>query len=158
MKLTERDELRLTGVHPNLVRVVRRAAALANDTNEFFVLEGVRTREQMLTNWGKGRTEADCRAAGVPVQYAKPNERKVTWLRNPLKSKHALQSDGFGHAVDVAPLPLDWNDLKAFDRVGFLMLRAAQIEGVSIRWGADWNRNGRLREKGETDSPHFELG
>ncbi len=157
MNLTARDNQRLQGVHPNLVRVVRRAATLATADNDFFVIEGVRSKEQMWVNWGRGRTVAELRAAGVPTQHARPTERKVTWLRNPLGSKHAIQTDGFGHAVDVAPLPLDWNDLRAFDRVGSLMLRAAQIESVSIRWGADWDRDGRLRERGETDSPHFEL-
>jgi peptidoglycan L-alanyl-D-glutamate endopeptidase CwlK len=29
---------------------------------------------------------------------------------------------------------------------------------VPLRWGADWNRNGNPRERGESDSPHFELG
>ena len=35
------------------------------------------------------------------------------------------------------------------------MFQAAKQLGVSIRWGADWNSNGRPREKGETDSPHL---
>jgi peptidoglycan L-alanyl-D-glutamate endopeptidase CwlK len=37
------------------------------------------------------------------------------------------------------------------------MFNAAKELNVDIRWGADWNQNGKKREKGETDSPHFEL-
>jgi peptidoglycan L-alanyl-D-glutamate endopeptidase CwlK len=37
------------------------------------------------------------------------------------------------------------------------MLAAAKELGIGIRWGADWDSDGKPREKGETDSPHFEL-
>ena len=42
MALSERDITRLKGVHPHLIRVVARAAGMA----EFFVIEGVRTIEK----------------------------------------------------------------------------------------------------------------
>jgi peptidoglycan L-alanyl-D-glutamate endopeptidase CwlK len=148
---------RLEGVHPDLVRVVKRAAIMAEKRDDFSVLEGVRTREQCYTNWGKGRTAAQCKAASVPVDFAKPREAKVTWLANPLSSKHFPRGDGYSHAVDLAPFPLDWNDLARFDRIAVLMFAAAKAEGVAIRWGADWDRDGKPRERGETDSPHFEL-
>ncbi len=35
--------------------------------------------------------------------------------------------------------------------------RAFAIDSSVYWWGADWNSNGRPREKGETDSPHFEI-
>ncbi|MEH3046518.1 M15 family peptidase [Sphingomonas adhaesiva] len=155
--LGQRSLARLDGVHPDLVRVVKRAAAMAETRDDFTVLEGVRSREQCWANWGKGRTPAQCRAVGVPTVYAQPAAAKVTWLGNPLASKHAVQKTGFGHAVDLAPFPIDWNDLTRFDRVAALMLAAAKAEGMPIRWGADWDRDGKPRERGETDSPHFEL-
>jgi peptidoglycan L-alanyl-D-glutamate endopeptidase CwlK len=37
------------------------------------------------------------------------------------------------------------------------MFAAAKELGVPIRWGADWERDGKPRERGVTDSPHFEL-
>ncbi len=37
------------------------------------------------------------------------------------------------------------------------MFAAAKELGVKIRWGADWDQDGVPREKGESDSPHFEL-
>jgi peptidoglycan L-alanyl-D-glutamate endopeptidase CwlK len=147
----------LKGVHPDIVRVVTRAALMATADLDFKVIEGVRTDQQCYINYGKGRTAAQCAAKGVPAVHAAPGLPKVTWLSDPLNSKHRKQKDGFGHAVDLIPYPVDWNNLKRFDALAKLVLEAAKLEKVSLRWGADWNQNGRPREKGETDSPHFEL-
>ena len=92
-----------------------------------------------------------------PTKYAKPAEPKVTWLNNPLASKHCLQADGTGHAVDLVPWPIDWGTLSKFDEIARAMMQAAKTLNVSIRWGADWDRDGKPRERGETDSPHFEI-
>ncbi len=124
---------RLEGVLPDLVRVIKRAAEIAESEDDFTVIQGVRTKEQMWENWGKGRTAAQCAAKGVPTKYAKPADRKVTWLNNPLMSNHRVHPDGFGHAVDCAPFPIDWDDLKRFERMQALFKRAAEIEGVNIR-------------------------
>ena len=62
-----------------------------------------------------------------------------------------------GQAVDIVPYPVDWEDLSKFDATAKAMFAAAKELGVSIRWGADWDNDGKLREQGEYDSPHFEL-
>ena len=141
---------RLNGVDANLVKVVQRAIEIT--PQDFMVVEGVRTKEQCYIDYGKGRTVAQCTAKGVPAQYAQPKLAKVTWLNNPLSSKHVT-----GKAVDLVPYPVDWNDLTKFDQVAKAMFAAADELGVSIRWGADWDNDGNYREKGEYDSPHFEL-
>ena len=28
---------------------------------------------------------------------------------------------------------------------------------TTMRWGADWDNDGKPRERGESDSPHFEI-
>ncbi|MCP5385937.1 MAG: M15 family metallopeptidase [Novosphingobium sp.] len=138
--LGQRSLARLDGVHPKLVRVIMRAAAMARPDEDFTVLEGVRTLERQKALYAQGRT-----APG----------KIVTWT---LKSNHFRNPrTGFGHAVDLAPFPIDWNDSVRFDRLAGLMFRAASIEGVKIRWGADWDQDGKPRERGESDSPHFEL-
>ena len=138
--LGQRSLSRLDGVHPDLVRVVKRAAEIAAPINDFTVLEGVRTLARQKELYAQGRT--------------KPGP-KVTWTLN---SNHFVNSvTGFGHAVDLAPFPIDWNNSARFDRLATIMFAAAEKEGVRIRWGKDWNMNGRPGEKGETDSPHFEL-
>ena len=155
--LGSRSLLRLQGVHPNLVRVVHRAAAMAVPADDFTVLEGVRSREQMMVNFGKGRIAAQVEAKGIPASYARPGEAKVTWLTNPFNSSHRKQADGYSHAVDLAPFPIDWKDNARFERLALLMFRAAAVEKVLIRWGRDWDMDGRYMERGETDGPHFEL-
>ena len=141
---------RLNGVYANLVKVVQRAIEIT--PQDFMVVEGVRSKEQCYINYGKGRTVAQCTAKGVPAKYAQPKLAKVTWLNNPLSSKHVS-----GKAVDLVPYPVNWNDLTKFDQVAKAMFAAAKELGVSIRWGADWDNDGNYREKGEYDSPHFEL-
>ena len=148
--LSQKSLDRLNGVDERLQRVVKRAIQLTKQ--DFMVLEGVRTREQCMINYGKGRTAAQCVAKGVPAQYANPNATKVTWLNNPFASKHC-----YGKAVDLVPYPVDWNDLKKFDAIAQAMLQAAKELGISIRWGADWDGDGKPRERGESDSPHFEI-
>jgi len=146
---------RLVGVHPDLVRVIERA--IQTTPVDFKVIEGVRSDDQAWINWGKGRSAEACVAAKVPARYAQPSIAKVTWLRDPLATKHRRQADGFGHAVDLLPAPYDWKAPGPFDSVARAVLEAAGELGVGLRWGADWDRDGRPRERGESDSPHFEL-
>ena len=149
-QLSKRSLSRLAGVDDKLVAVVKRAIEISQV--DFMVLEGVRSKEQCMINYGKGRTAAQVQAKGITARYAKPSAAKVTWLNDPFASKHVT-----GKAVDLVPYPVDWNDLKKFDLIAQAMLQAAKELGVTIRWGADWNANGKPRERGESDSPHFEI-
>lgn len=127
----------LAGVHPRLIRVVERAIQIS--PVDFKVIEGVRTPERQKALYAQGRTKPG------PV---------VTWT---LKSNHFKQADGFGHAVDLLPAPYDWKDLQPFNQMATAMIAASRELDIPIRWGADWDADGKPREKGETDSPHFEL-
>lgn len=156
------SEARMQGLHPNLVKVLRRALMLS--AQDFTIIEGVRTDEQCYINFGKGRTVAECLAGGCPALYAQPSAPKVTWLGHALSSNHRKKADGFGHAVDIYPYPVSLvlNKLPheyepLFDELAGSMFEAAKELGVPIRWGADWNMNKIPRERGETDNPHFEL-
>jgi len=144
--LSQRSLNALKGVHPSLVRVVKRAILITGQ--DFLVVQGVRTKEQMWENYGKGRTVTQCAIKGVPAIYAKPSLAKVTWLSNPLLSNHRVHADGYGHAVDLCPFPVDWNDRRKFHVIASAMKQAALAEGVKITWGGDW---------GTPDLPHFEL-
>ena len=140
-KLSERSLKSLEGVNPNLVKVVERAIELTEQ--DFLVLEGVRSKEQCYINYGKGRTAAQCSAKGVPTKYAQPSLSKVTWLNNPLASKHVT-----GNAVDLVPSPVDWNTISKFTTISKAMKQAAKELGVDLEWGGDWTKK---------DYPHFEL-
>ena len=52
-------------------------------------------------------------------------------------------------AVDVAPLPLDWNNVGAFLKMVQLIKVIANKQGVKIRCGADFEKF--------KDYPHVEL-
>ena len=67
---------KLNGVHPDLVKVIKRAIELTSQ--DFSVNEGLRTleRQKRLVAAGASRT---------------------------LNSKHLKQSDGYGHASDLIP-------------------------------------------------------
>lgn len=133
---------RLEGVHPSLLNVVKRAIEIT--TQDFLVVEGVRSKEQCYINYGKGRTVEQCLSKGVPAKYAQPKLAKVTWLNNPLSSKHVT-----GKAVDLVPYPVDWKDLKKFKKISDAMQQAAKEMEVTLEWGGDWKKS--------KDYPHFEL-
>lgn len=160
---SNRSRNNLKGVHPHLIAIAERAIAITNQ--DFMVIHGVRSREECMINYGKGRTADQCAAKGIPASYARPNEAKVTWLKNPFNSKHCKQADGYGHAIDIVPYPVDWTDLSKFDAISKAMFDAEKqliAEGkipahTNLRWGADWDQDGKPRERGESDSPHFEI-
>lgn len=139
--LGERSRKNLEGVHPKLIDVVERAIELT--TVDFFVNEGVRSPERQKELYAQGRT--------------KPGP-KVTWTLNSNHFKNPRT--GFGHAVDIYPFPYDpdHKDIAKQQRaVAAIMFKAAGELDIPIRWGADWDMDGNYGERGEGDSPHFEL-
>lgn len=113
MTLTARDEERLKGVHPDLVRVVRRAAT--NTPLRFAVLEGPRTvaRQKQLVAQGASKT---------------------------MNSRHIPGADGLAKAVDIAPLlngKVSW-DWPLYYRLADAVKAAAKAENIPIEWGGDW--------------------
>lgn len=135
---SERSLNNLKGVHPKLVAVVKRALEIS--PIDFTVLEGVRSQARQDELWAQGRTK--------PGQV-------VTWVQT--SGTHGIQADGYGHAVDIAPYPIDWNDLKRFDQLANTMFIAAKELNVTLRWGGNWDMDTVIHERGESDSPHFEL-
>lgn len=140
-KLSERSLKSLEGVDPKLVKIVKRAIELTEQ--DFIVIEGLRTREQMMINYGKGRTVAQLAVHGIPASYAKPKEAKVTWLNNPFASNHAK-----GKAVDIVPNPVDWNNISKFKKINEVMQASAKEFGIKLSYGGDWTKK---------DYPHWEL-
>jgi len=116
-KLGTRSLQNLSGVHPDLVAVVKRAIQITEQ--DFTVIEGVRNIERQRELYRKGASKT-------------------------LNSRHLT-----GHAVDMVPWPIDWNDLDRFEVVSEAMKAAAEELNIPIVWGGDW--------KSFYDGPHFEL-
>lgn len=146
-ELSQRSLDRLDGVDERLVRVVCRAIQLSD--TDFGVIEGVRTVEKQKELVEKGASQT-------------------------MKSKHI---DGL--AVDLMAYVGGrgcW-EINVYDNIADAMKKAAEEEGVQIRWGAAWHINdireweGTMEEamndyidtrrsEGKRpfiDGPHFEL-
>lgn len=111
MKLTPKDREKLKGVHPDLVRVVERAAAITDCP--FIVLEGKRTlaRQKQLLAQGATTTLNSRHLTGNAVDLA------------PLDKK--------GQASWAWPL---------YYPLAKIIKQAAKEENVPLEWGGDWKK------------------
>jgi len=107
-KLGATSLARLKGVHPDLVKVVKRAIELT--PIDFTVLEGLRTKErqQQLVTKGASKTMNSYHITGHAVDIAPLVDGKVTW---------------------------DW---KYYNLLAPIVKQAAKELGVNITWGGDW--------------------
>jgi len=60
-------------------------------------------------------------------------------------------------AVDLAPYPTDYGDPAAFARLAGYVLAVADELDIEVRWGGDWDQDGRSNDERLVDLPHFEL-
>lgn len=105
---SQRSENNLHGVHPDLVRVVRRALALSGV--DFGITEGLRTpeRQRQLVAAGKSQTQ---------------NSRHLTG--------HAV--DVFAYPTSAG----SW-DWKYYAQISASFKQAARELNIPIEWGGDW--------------------
>lgn len=86
-------------------------------------------------------------------------EDKKSKLRYP-DSKHNKTPS---LAIDVAPYPIDWDDIRRFYYFGgYVMATATQmfIDGTldhGIRWGGDWDGDHEIKDQSFNDLVHFEI-
>lgn len=108
MKLNQRSVDRLKGVHPDLQRVVYRAAEITG--HPFIITEGLRTldRQRSLVAAGASKTMRSRHITGHAIDLAAMVGDEVRW---------------------------DW---PLYNQLAAVMKEAAQIEGVPIEWGGDW--------------------
>ena len=106
--LGQRSLSRLEGVHPDLVRVVKRAASMSS--LDFTVLEGLRTaaRQKQLMDLGATRTLNSRHLTGHAVDLAPMVGGTVRW---------------------------DW---PLYHQLAVIVKDAAKAENVPIQWGGDW--------------------
>ena len=106
--LSKKSLDRLTGVHPDLVRVVKRAIEIT--TVDFAVLEGVRSkaRQEQLVKAGASQTMNSRHITGHAVDLGAYVSGSVRW---------------------------DW---PLYHKIADAMKQAAAEVGVPIEWGGDW--------------------
>lgn len=106
--LSAKSLAKLTGVHPDLVRVVKRAITMV--PTDFVVTEGLRTveRQRQLVAAGASKTMKSRHLTGHAVDIAPYVGGAVHW---------------------------DW---PLFYPLAKAIKAAAEAEGVPIEWGGDW--------------------
>ncbi len=106
--LSKKSLDRLTGVHPDLVRVVKRAIEIT--TVDFAVLEGVRSkaRQEQLVKAGASQTMNSRHITGHAVDLGAYVSGSVRW---------------------------DW---PLYHKIADAVKQAAAELGVPIEWGGDW--------------------
>lgn len=115
--LGTKSRAELKGVAPQLVSVVE--LAIRNTEQDFTVFDGIRTAQDQRALYNRGASQRD--------GYRK-------------KSKHQIQSSGYGEAVDLVPWisgrPVwDWDAIYV---IADAVTDAARELDVNLRWGGCW--------------------
>ncbi len=130
-KLGNSSRAKLVTCHPTLQEIVEEAIAVT--PYDFTVLEGNRSVELQMEAFRSGKSHID----------------GVTKLGN-----HNLTP---ARAVDLAPWPIDWDNLKRFHILAGIIMGVAGSMNVTLRWGGDWDGDGDFTDQSLHDLPHFEL-
>lgn len=114
--LGKKSLVNLGGVHPMLVRIVRRAIEITEQ--DFTVFEGLRSAQRQ-------------------------RQLKATGMSQTLDSYHLVQRSGYGHAVDLVPVI---NRIVTWDWDGCFKVACAMDKAASelrldnqLVWGAVWD-------------------
>ena len=119
MPLSKTSRQKLNTCHSDLIKLIEAVA----ETEKCAVICGFRGRHEQEKAYMAGKS-------------------KAKWGQ----SKHNFKPS---MAVDVVPLPLDWEDIPAFEKLGEKIMAKAKELGIKVKWGKYF--------KGLVDYPHFEL-
>ena len=133
--LSNRSKSKLSTVDLRLQKVLKAVI----DVYDFTVLDGYRSEEMQNKAYKSGKSR---------VKY--PNSK-----HNTFPSK----------AIDIAPWPIppnwgndSWKDMVKFYEMAAIVLYEAAKQGVSVRWGGDWDGDGDYKDNKFDDLVHFEIG
>ena len=109
-KLGKKSKERLVGVHPDLVRVVKRAIKITDV--DFTVLEGVRSksRQKELVRSGAAKTMKSRHLTGHAVDLGAYVGGRISW---------------------------DW---PLYYKIADAMKQASSELNIAIKWGGDWKK------------------
>ena len=127
MSIDDKSEILLSNCHPDLQRLVQHVAL----RYPLKVLVGYRDKETQNQMYKEGKS-------------------KLQWPQG----KHNRYPS---MAVDIAPLPIDWNDSEKFHHFAGFVIATAMNLGINLRWGGDWDSDFEFKEETFRDLVHFEL-
>jgi peptidoglycan L-alanyl-D-glutamate endopeptidase CwlK len=157
LKYGARSKKNFEGVHPDLVKVLTYVLEVYGFDHT--IVSGVRSDDEQIALYAKGRD-----SSGNIVDPS----RVVTHVDGINKrSNHQTKSDGYGHAVDAYPYPIDLSR-KRLSVVRYYHMasyvKAAAIELFTngeishlVRWGGDWDSDNVFSDQKFHDLPHYEL-
>jgi peptidoglycan L-alanyl-D-glutamate endopeptidase CwlK len=61
------------------------------------------------------------------------------------------------YAVDVAPYPVDYEDVARIRVFAGFVLGIASLMNLKVRWGGDWNQDTQVKDNKFNDLVHFEI-
>ena len=105
---------------------------------DFTVLFGYRTPAEQFELFKQGRT--------LVGKEWKVTGKTVTNLDG--KTKMSNHNSNPSKAIDIAPYPIDWNNINRFLDMAKVVKEAAKTVGVEITYGGDWKMK---------DYPHWEV-
>ena len=90
------------------------------------------------------------------IEGVRSSERQEELLKQGLsKVKYSKHIEG--KAVDLAPYPIDWDDLERFYYMGGMIRGIGKELGINVRWGGDWDSDGNIRDQSFNDLVHVEI-
>ena len=90
------------------------------------------------------------------IEGVRSSERQEELLKQGLsKVKYSKHMEG--KAVDLAPYPIDWDDLERFYYMGGMIRGIGKELGINVRWGGDWDSDGNIRDQSFNDLVHVEI-
>ena len=118
------NKLNMEEVHPDIKRLM--VEAIKDTPIDFTIIETVRTLRKQKEYYTKGKSKT-------------------------LKSRHIPETNKSKkcEAIDIAPYPIDWNNLKRFKILADHIKEKAKELNIPITWGGDF--------KNFVDMPHYEL-
>ena len=125
-KFSKRSLDNLKEVHPLMVKLMH--ASITNAPIDFVITEGVRSTERQKELFKQGKSKCD----GIKK-----------------KSNHQKKADGYGHAVDLYPLPIQYKNIKPYIVLSNHIKKVAKQLNINIVWGGNF--------KTFVDMPHYEL-
>jgi len=120
-KFSKTSQDKLNTCHPDLIRLME--VALKTSPMDFSIICGHR---------GEKEQNEAVKAGTSKLDYPHGKHNKLPSL-----------------AVDIAPYPIDWNDLQRFADLAKHIKKTANNLDISIWWGGDW--------RALKDFPHYEL-
>ena len=135
-KFGKQSQDRLATCHPKIQLIMNEAIK----TYDFTVLCGTRTPEEQYELYKKGRElQADGTWKKIGATVTNIDGRTK-------KSQHNYSPS---HAIDIAPYPIDWNNIARFIELSKIVKQCAKNLGIKIEYGGDWTS---LK-----DYPHYQL-